>query len=86
MIAVFVYGKLGKVRGSLREIIVDRVKYDRDRDKTLFGSDTFLLRDWTGKTSVPLFKIMEGKNVAIKGRLVVEDGATVIVAEHIAGS
>lgn len=86
MIAVFVYGKLGKVRDTVREISVDRVKFDQNRDKTNFGSDTFFVRDWSGDTNGPLFKITEGQKVAIKGRLIVEEGTTVIVAEHIAGN
>lgn len=86
MIVVFVYGMLGKIHGDYREILVDRVEFNPQSDKTKFGKDTFLLRDWSGKTNVPLFKVSEGKKVVIKGRLVVEDGVTVIVAEQFDGS
>ncbi len=83
MVAVFVFGKLGKVKGDAREIFVRRVPSDLDRDDNKEEFDTFLVKYWTRSPNNVLFKLSDEKPVAIKGRLSVENGQIYIIAELI---
>lgn len=86
MMAVFVFGKLGKVIGDAREIFVRRVPSDLEQDDNNREHDTFLVKYWTRTASNALFKFNGDKPVAIKGRLSVENGQIYIIAELVSDS
>lgn len=83
--AVFLVGKLGKLDGDYRQVLVEKVPtgdtpYDPGRE----NYDIFKVRMWSATPGV-LNRLPDGKVVTIKGRLEEKNGEVTIVCELIRG-